>query len=270
MIGDTVASGPLVFALALAVAAGVLSFLSPCVLPLVPGYLSYVTGLAGADLDAAVGSDPKGRPVGGPVAGTVATAERRRVRGRVLAGSGLFVLGFTAVYTVLVTLASSLGAQLLEHEQTVQRVVGVIIIVMGLAFLGLVPGLQREVRLRHLPSSGLAGAPLLGAVFAIGWVPCTGPTLAAVIGLATVEGSVGRGAVLAAAYCLGIGIPFMLFGLGFRRLLGTFALIRRHSVWVTRIGGGMLVAVGLLLLTGYWNDLVIWVRALLPVGEIAL
>jgi cytochrome c-type biogenesis protein len=266
MIETTVVSGPLLFAVGLAVAAGVLSFLSPCVLPLVPGYLSYVTGLAGADLDAAVGSDPKGRPVDG----AVDTAERRRVRGRVLAGSGLFVLGFTVVYTVLVTLASTLGAQLLEHQDIVQRVVGAVIVVMGLAFLGLVPGLQREVRVRRLPASGLAGAPLLGAVFALGWVPCTGPTLAAVIGLATVEGSVGRGAVLAAAYCLGIGIPFMLFGLGFRRLLGTFALIRRHSVWVTRIGGGMLVAVGLLLLTGYWNDLVIWVRALLPVGEIAL
>jgi cytochrome c-type biogenesis protein len=266
MIETTVVSGPLLFALGLALAAGLLSFLSPCVLPLVPGYLSYVTGLAGADLDAAVGSDPKGRPVDG----AVDTAERRRVRGRVLAGSGLFVLGFTVVYTTLVTLASTLGAALLEHEQTVQRVVGAVIVVMGLAFLGLIPGLQREARLRWLPASGLAGAPLLGAVFAIGWIPCTGPTLAAVLGLATVEGSVGRGAVLAAAYCLGIGIPFMLFGLGFRRLLGAFALIRRHSMWVTRIGGGMLIAVGLLLVTGSWNDLVIWVRALLPVGEIPL
>jgi cytochrome c-type biogenesis protein len=266
MIETTVVSGPLLFALGLALAAGLLSFLSPCVLPLVPGYLSYVTGLAGADLDAAVGSDPKGRPVDG----AVDTAERRRVRGRVLAGSGLFVLGFTVVYTTLVTLASTLGAALLEHEQTVQRVVGAVIVVMGLAFLGLIPGLQREARLRWLPASGLAGAPLLGAVFAIGWIPCTGPTLAAVLGLATVEGSVGRGAVLAAAYCLGIGIPFMLFGLGFRRLLGAFALIRRHSMWVTRIGGGMLIAVGLLLVTGSWTDLVIWVRALLPVGEIPL
>ncbi|HEY0359466.1 MAG TPA: cytochrome c biogenesis protein CcdA [Mycobacteriales bacterium] len=272
-VAETVMTGPLVVAVGLALAAGVLSFLSPCVLPLVPGYISYVTGLAGADLDAAVGSDPKGRAVS-PAAGsgdaTVLTAERRRVRGRVLAGSGLFVLGFTAVYTVLVTLASTLGAQLLDHADTVQRVVGAVIVLMGLAFLGLVPGLAREFRVRRLPATGLAGAPLLGAVFALGWVPCTGPTLAAVLGLAAVEGSVGRGAVLAAAYCLGIGIPFVLFGLGFRRLLGAFAVVRRHSAWVTRVGGAMLIAVGLLLLTGYWNDLVIWIRAFLPVGEIAL
>jgi cytochrome c-type biogenesis protein len=267
-ITETVMTGPLVVAAGLAVAAGLLSFLSPCVLPLVPGYISYVTGLAGADLDAAVGTDPKGRPVEGSSA--VAVAERRRVRGRVLAGSGLFVLGFTAVYTVLVTLASTLGAQLLDHADTVQRVVGAVIVLMGLAFLGLVPGLQREFRVRRLPASGLAGAPLLGAVFALGWVPCTGPTLAAVLGLAAVEGSVGRGAVLAAAYCLGIGIPFVLFGLGFRRLLGAFGAIRRHSAWVTRVGGAMLIVVGLLLLTGYWNDLVIWIRAFLPVGDIAL
>jgi cytochrome c-type biogenesis protein len=272
-ITETVMGGPLVVAVGLAVAAGLLSFLSPCVLPLVPGYISYVTGLAGADLDAAVGSDPKGRPVASAAADgdtAVLTAERRRVQGRVLAGSGLFVLGFTAVYTVLVTLASTLGAQLLDHAQTVQRVVGAVIVLMGLAFLGLVPGLQREFRLRRMPATGLAGAPLLGAVFALGWVPCTGPTLAAVLGLATVEGSAGRGAVLAVAYCLGIGIPFVLFGLGFRRLLGAFAVVRRHSAWVTRVGGAMLIAVGLLLLTGYWNDLVIWIRAFLPVGEIAL
>jgi cytochrome c-type biogenesis protein len=265
-ITETVMTGPLVVAAGLAVAAGLLSFLSPCVLPLVPGYISYVTGLAGADLDAAVGTDPRGRAV----ESSVAVAERRRVRGRVLAGSGLFVLGFTAVYTVLVTLASTLGAQLLDHAETVQRVVGAVIVLMGLAFLGLVPGLAREFRVRRLPATGLAGAPLLGAVFALGWVPCTGPTLAAVLGLATVEGSVGRGAVLAVAYCLGIGIPFVLFGLGFRRLLGAFAVVRRHSGWVTRVGGAMLIAVGLLLLTGQWNDLVIWIRAYLPVGEIAL
>jgi cytochrome c-type biogenesis protein len=199
-----------------------------------------------------------------------AVAERRRVRGRVLAGSGLFVLGFTAVYTVLVTLASTVGAQLLDHAESVQRVVGAVIVLMGLAFLGLVPGLGREFRVRRLPATGLAGAPLLGAVFALGWVPCTGPTLAAVLGLAAVEGSVGRGAVLAVAYCLGIGIPFVLFGLGFRRLLGAFAVVRRHSAWVTRVGGAMLLAVGLLLLTGHWDDLVIGIRAFLPVGEIAL
>lgn len=259
----TVTSGPLIAALALAAAAGLLSFLSPCVLPLVPGYVSYVTGLAGADLDAATGVDPNGNTV-------VRTGNAAKVRGRVLLGSALFVAGFTAIFTILSTLASTIGIVLLDYAPIVQRVVGALIVVMGLAFLGLIPGLDNTVRVRWLPASGLIGAPVLGAVFALGWLPCTGPTLAAVLGLATTTGSVGRGALLAAAYGLGLGIPFVLFGLGFRRLIGALAFVRRHSVWVTRIGGAMLVVVGLLLLLGGWDPVVIWLRSWLPPGEIPL
>jgi cytochrome c-type biogenesis protein len=266
MIADTVTDGPLLFAAGLSIAAGLLSFLSPCVLPLVPGYLSYVTGLAGADLDAAAGADPLGRPVHSGMS----TAGSRRVRGRVLAGSGLFVLGFTTVFTLVATATSGAGLLLLDHQVAVQRIVGVLIIVMGLAFLGLIPGLDREFRSRRLPVSGLAGAPLLGAVFALGWLPCTGPTLAAVLGLTLTQGSVGRGVLLAIAYCVGIGVPFVLFGLGLRWMLGLLRVIRRHSRWVTRIGGVMLLVVGVLLVSGLWNDAVIWLRGLLPPGEIPL
>jgi cytochrome c-type biogenesis protein len=263
----TAASGPLVAAIAVSALAGLVSFLSPCVLPLVPGYISYVTGIAGADLDAAVGSDPSGRPVeGGAVpganGGAVLVAERRRVRGRVLAGSVLFVLGFTAVYTLLGATAGGLATTILEHREIAERIAGGLIVVLGLAFLGFVPGLAREFRIRRLPASGLAGAPLLGIVFGLGWIPCMGPTLSAVLTLISTQGTVARGVALSVAYCLGLGVPFVLFGLGFRRLLGALAVVRRHGQWVTRAGGAMLIAVGLLLLSGYWNDVVIWLYGL--------
>jgi cytochrome c-type biogenesis protein len=271
-LAATVVDGPLVVALAVSAAAGLVSFLSPCVLPLVPGYISYVTGIAGADLDAAVGSDPSGRPVppraatpGG--AGTL-VAERRRVRGRVLLGSGLFVAGFTAVFTLIGATVGGVATALYEYRPVLEKVVGGLIIVLGLAFVGLIPGLQREARIRRLPATGLAGAPLLGVVFGLGWVPCVSPTLSAVLGLASTHGTVGRGVALTVAYCLGLGLPFILFGLGFRRLLGALAVIRRHSVWVTRAGGAMLVAVGLLLLTGAWNSVVIWLYDVFGQGEI--
>ena len=255
---DTAASGPLLAAVAVSALAGLVSFLSPCVLPLVPGYISYVTGIAGADLDAAVGADPSGRPV----AGAALAAERRRVKGRVLAGSALFVLGFTAVYTLLGATAGGLAVTILQHREVTERVAGGLIAVLGLVFLGVVPGLTREFRIRRLPASGLAGAPLLGMVFALGWVPCMGPTLAAVLSLISAHGTVARGVTLSVAYCLGLGVPFLLFGLGFRSLLGALAVVRRHGQWVTRAGGAMLIAVGLLLLTGAWNDLVIWLLGL--------
>jgi cytochrome c-type biogenesis protein len=264
-LAGTVVDGPLVAALAVSAAAGLVSFLSPCVLPLVPGYISYVTGIAGADLDAAVGSDPSGQEV---AAGATVVATRRRVQGRVLLGSGLFVAGFTAVFTLIGATVGGLAGTLLEHRSTVEKVVGALVIVLGLGFMGLIPGLQREARIRRLPATGLAGAPLLGVVFGLGWVPCVSPTLSAVLGLASTEGGAGRGAVLTIAYCLGLGLPFILFGLGFRRFLGALAVVRRHSVWVTRIGGGMLVVVGLLLLTGVWNDLVIWLYGVFGQGEI--
>jgi len=258
----TVVDGPLIAAAGVSALAGLISFLSPCVLPLVPGYISYVTGIAGADLDAAVGSDPHGRAV------AVKTRTKRSVQGRVLAGSALFVLGFTAVFTIIGATVGGLASTLIEHRELVERVAGALIIVLGLAFMGLVPGAQREARIRHLPATGLAGAPVLGAVFGLGWIPCVGPTLTAVQGLTLTQGTATRGVILTVAYCLGLGLPFVLFGLGFRRFLGALAVVRRHSRWVTRIGGALLIVVGVLLFTGVWGDLVIWLYGAIGPGEI--
>jgi cytochrome c-type biogenesis protein len=249
-VGDQFAEiargGPLLVAVAVSALAGLVSFVSPCVLPLVPGYLSYVTGLAGADLDAGTG------------------------RGRVLTGVLLFIAGFTTVFTVTGVLVAGVGQTLLAHARAVELAVGLLIVVLGLAFLGFVPGLQREWRLHKLPAAGLAGAPVFGAVFALGWVPCVGPTLGAVLGLAAVGGEPGRAVTLTVAYCLGLGLPFLAFGLGFRRLIGVFAALRRNGQWVTRVGGVLLVLVGLALVTGGWADFVNWLRATVGVGSVSV
>jgi cytochrome c-type biogenesis protein len=174
------------------------------------------------------------------------------------------------IFTLLAFATGGVGGFLLEHQVAVERVVGALVVLFGLGYLGVLPGLQREARVRWIPASGLAGAPLLGAVFGLGWIPCVGPTLGAVLGLAAVQGGAGRGALLAVAYCAGLGIPFVVFGLGFRRLLGAFAAIRRHSKWVVRIGGVLLIAVGLALFLGIWDDLVIWVRSTVGAGGVLL
>jgi cytochrome c-type biogenesis protein len=239
--------GPLALAIGAAALAGLVSFLSPCVLPLVPGYLSYVTGLSGAELDA----------------GT----ERLR---RVLAGTALFIAGFTIVFTLTAVLVTSATGALMGNRRVLEIVGGVLIIVMGLAFLGLVPGMQREFRLQRLPNAGLVGAPIFGAVFALSWVPCVGPTLGAVLTMASVSGKADRAVVLAVAYCLGLGLPFVAFGLGFRRLLGVFKAIRRNSRWVTRAGGALLIVVGLALVTGGWQSFLIWLQTTVGVGEVSI
>jgi cytochrome c-type biogenesis protein len=231
---NTVLSGSLLLALPVAAIAGLVSFLSPCVVPLVPGYIAYVTGLSGADLD---------------------DAQKRRT-GRVLAGSFLFVLGFSAVFVSLGALFGGVGANLKAHVDVLDQVLGVFVIVFGLAFMGLIPGLQREFRFHRLPAAGVAGAPVLGVLFGVGWTPCIGPTLGAVQSLALDGSSATRGAVLTLAYCLGLGIPFMIVALLFRHALGALAVVKRHYALVTRLGGALLVVVGVLLVTGLWTDFV--------------
>jgi cytochrome c-type biogenesis protein len=176
----------------------------------------------------------------------------------VLAGTSLFVLGFAVVFTLMATLVANIGITLQTHRATLNIVLGVLIILLGLAFLGLVPGMQREFRIHKLPNAGLIGAPVFGALFGLSWMPCTGPTLGAVLALATTTGQTDRAVVLALAYSLGLGLPFVLFGLFFRRLLGVFRAVRRHSRWVTRVGGALLIVVGLALVTGGWEDFLIW------------
>lgn len=232
---ETVAGGALLLAVPIALAAGLVSFFSPCVLPLVPGYLSYVTGLSAADL-----ADAKGAR-----------------RGRMLLGSLLFLLGFTAVFVSFGALFGFFGMTLMEHQQTLNVVLGLLTIAMGLAFMGLLPGFSmREVRTHRRPAIGLAGAPLLGVVFGLGWTPCMGPTLAAINSLALNQASPWRGALLMVVYCLGLGVPFVVAALAFRRALGAFGWVKKHYQWVMRIGGGMLVVVGLLLVTGVWDSMV--------------
>ncbi|MBX9424595.1 MULTISPECIES: cytochrome c biogenesis CcdA family protein [Streptomyces] len=231
-MNETVTSGALLLALPLAVLGGLVSFFSPCVLPLVPGYLSYVTGVTGTDL-----------------------AESRR--GRMTAGAVLFVLGFTAVFVSGGALFGYFGSTLQEYRETLTTVLGVLMILMGVFFLGLMPWFtQREFRFHRKPVAGLVGAPLLGALFGIGWTPCIGPTLASVNALALEQASAGRGAILAFAYCLGLGVPFVLAAVAFRKALGAFGWVKKHYVWVMRIGGGMMLVTGVLLLTGAWDSMV--------------
>jgi cytochrome c-type biogenesis protein len=263
---DTVTSGSLLLAAPIAFAAGVVSFLSPCVLPLVPGYLSFITGLTGAEI---AGEDPKAvaaaaaeGSAGG--AGSVKVADTEalvRTKGRVLLGSLLFVLGFTFVFVSYGALFGALGQALVQYQATISKVLGLLVILMGLAFIGILPGFQREFRVHKMPTIGLWGAPVLGLLFGLGWTPCIGPTLGAVQTLAFTEASAARGALLSFFYCLGLGLPFIVVGLLFRRAMGTIGWVRRHSMLVMRIGGAMLVAIGFLLITGLWDDLTIGLRS---------
>jgi cytochrome c-type biogenesis protein len=246
--------GSLILAIPVAFAAGVVSFLSPCVLPLVPGYLSYVTGLSGADL----AGEP--RPDGPGAMTATAPVVQHRHRGRVLAGSLLFVCGFSLVFVSEGLLFGEFGTFVTRHSVGLSRILGSVVIVLGLAFMGLIPGLQRDVRIHRVPTAGLLGAFPLGFVFGLGWTPCLGPTLGAVQSLAFNGGTASRGALLSFAYCLGLGLPFVLAGLLFRRALSVFAVLRQHSVLITRIGGLMLVAVGVLLVSGAWNHVTVWLR----------
>jgi cytochrome c-type biogenesis protein len=228
---DTALDGSLLLAVPVALVAGLVSFFSPCVVPLLPGYLSYTTGLSGADLASAR-------------------------RGRMLAGSLLFVLGFSFVFVSFGALFGQVGDWLWEYQRQITVVLGALTILVGIAFLGAVPWLQRDWRVHRVPAVGLAAAPLLGVLFGLGWTPCIGPTLGAITSLAVNEGSAERGALLSFVYCLGLGLPFVVAALAYRRMLGAIGWVRRHQQWITRLGGLMLVVVGVLLVTGWWDVLV--------------
>jgi len=244
-MNETVFSGSLLLAAPIAVLAGLVSFFSPCVIPLLPGYLSYMTGVAVTDLD-------------------------RARRGRMLAGSVLFVLGFTVVFVSAGALFGNIGLRLEAHERTLQIVMGIVVIGLGLVFLGFGGRLQREVRFHAVPAVGLGVAPLLGALFGLGWIPCISPTLSAVLTLSLQDATGGRGALLAFVYCLGLGIPFVLAALAFSRFMRMTSWLRRHQRAVTIVGGIMLVVVGVLLASGWWNDIIDQIRSTVGTGSISL
>ncbi len=287
-IEHLVQSGPLILAAPIAAAAGALTFLSPCVLPLVPGYLSYVTGMSGADAEQAeaaatrVAVAPDGTSVAeeGTASGTspgaagpAVTAGGRPAarpaglagptRGRTLLGTTLFVIGFSLVFATEGLAFGGLGLVLQRHEAVVTQVLGGVTILLGLLFAGVFdrfPMTGRIVRPSIRPRAGLVGAPLLGVLFAVSWTPCVGPTLSVVLSLALTSGTAVRGAVLAFLYGLGLGIPFIIVALALQRGMTAFQFARRHAQLIARIGGGLLVLVGLLEVTGAWTSAITWLK----------
>jgi cytochrome c-type biogenesis protein len=287
-VAQFVTSGPLILALPVAAAAGAVTFLSPCCLPLVPGYLSFVTGMAGAGGSPASAASASTAPApasagaraagGSAAGGSAGAADGSAVavaapplaatapvppRGRVVAGTALFVLGFSLVFVAYGAALGGLGHLLTGHAGLLTRILGGLTIVLGLLFAGALdrfPFAGRIVRPSARPRAGLAGAPLLGVMFGLGWTPCIGPTLTAVLALSASTGTVARGALLAFVYALGLGIPFLLVSFGFQVAMRASAFFRRRARLVTRIGGAMLVCVGLLEVTGAWSTFMAWLQ----------
>ena len=228
---EQIFSGFLLTAFPFAFIAGLISFLSPCVLPLVPGYLSFAAGFSVS-------------------------------RGKVLLGSFLFVLGFSAVFVSFGAIFGGLGNTLSANEEIISRILGVVTIFLGFVFYGRFP-FSPTIRPKMRTTGGLLGAPLLGVLFGIGWTPCIGPALAAVQTLAFQESSATRGAVLSFGYCLGLGLPFILSGLSIDKSAKLRSIIYRRGDIISKVGGIFLITLGLLQVLGLWSQLMNSMRSLI-------
>jgi cytochrome c-type biogenesis protein len=269
-VGQLITDGPLILAIPVAAAAGAVTFLSPCCLPLVPGYLSYITGMSGAGASGAAspaaGTAAATATAGGSVAvGTRVSAPTTAppARGRMVAGTRLVVVGFSAVFSTYGFAVGSLDSLLHGQNSVLTRVLGGVTILLGLLFAGALDRFSfagRVFKPSARPRAGLAGAPLLGVLFGVGWSPCIGPTLGAVMALSAVSGGALRGGFLAFVYGLGLGIPFLIVAFAFDRVAGALAFFRRHARLISRIGGAFLILVGVLEVTGTWTTAMIWLK----------
>ncbi|GAA2245385.1 cytochrome c biogenesis protein CcdA [Herbiconiux moechotypicola] len=239
---EVVLSGQLLLAIPVALLAGLVSFASPCVLPLVPGYLGYVGGFTAADAGA---------------------EERKAGRRRMLLGISLFILGFSLVFLAYSAVFGALGTWLIVWQDAITRVMGGVVIVLGLVFIGQFSFLQRTIKPSWRPATGLAGAPVLGIVFGLGWTPCIGPTLGAIQALSLTSGSAWTGVLLGFFYCIGLGVPFLLVALGFDWVAGSVAFLKRHIRAINIIGGALLVAIGVLMVTGVWTIFLYEIQAVI-------